>query len=155
MIDRYMELLQNTPRPADAARIGTVTVDFLVRYQHQSYAELIEVYPLQFDLLNVGVVLIPYFAGEQGRIGHYTFIAVYPGRHVVHQYNSISGVGDANFDVVLNLLQDHARAINQPFRRAEWTCENRASPQQRNGYDCGVFTASLLDMHQRLLMTQS
>uniref|UniRef100_A0A915DYV7 Uncharacterized protein n=1 Tax=Ditylenchus dipsaci TaxID=166011 RepID=A0A915DYV7_9BILA len=37
MIDRYMELLQNTPRPADAARIGTVTVDFLVRYQHQIF----------------------------------------------------------------------------------------------------------------------
>ena len=46
----------------------------------------------------------------------------------------------------MRYLQDEANERHVQFNRDDWTCEVKEVPQQKNGYDCGVFTIIFADL---------
>jgi Ulp1 protease family, C-terminal catalytic domain len=99
-------------------------------------------------------------AGPNGRVwgssninnAHWTLLVIRMGAKTVSYYDSMNGDGSAYFDIVLRYLEDESKgdaALDKEpwvFDRRRWKCINAKTPQQINGYDCGVFVIQLIDL---------
>jgi len=61
-------------------------------------------------------------------------------------YDSQSGPGKLYLEALRRYIGDEARAKKRPFSETEWKLLDASVPQQRNGYDCGVFTCMFADL---------
>ena len=74
------------------------------------------------------------------------------GAKTVSYYDSMNEDGSAYFDIILRDLEDESKrdaALDKEpwvFGRRRWKCINAKTPQQINGYDCGVFVIQLIDL---------
>ena len=68
---------------------------------------------------------------------------------IFQYYDSLASTGRAYLNRLLRYLRDEANDKNHPgFNAREWklvTCDVATTPQQNNGYDCGVFITMFAD----------
>ena len=86
------------------------------------------------NLLNVDKLFIPINASM-----HWMLLVIHGKERKMEFLNSMEGCGpsaDRVFGVVYQYL---ALELGSAFDKHEWTCVAGRSPQQDNGYDCGVF----------------
>lgn len=83
---------------------------------------------------------------------HWTLIVVRMLAKTVSYYDSMNGDGSAHFEIILRYLEDESKgdvALDKEpwtFDRRKWKSINVKTPQQTNGYDCGVFVIQLADL---------
>ena len=86
------------------------------------------------------------------RNAHWALIVVRMSAKTVSYYDSMNGDGSAYFDAILRYLEDESKgdpALDKEpwtFDRLKWKCLNVKTPQQTNGYDCGIFVIQLADL---------
>jgi sentrin-specific protease 1 len=80
---------------------------------------------------------------------HWTFAVVYMTKKKIAYYDSMSGTGKNYTDALLKWLVDEARdKKNMVLNTDEWSIiqDHRGNiPQQKNGFDCGVFATIGID----------
>ena len=80
---------------------------------------------------------------------HWTVAVVHMSEKRIQFYDSMSGSGDRYLEGLMQYLKDeHMAKKGCPLPDAdEWELVESApdTPQQRNGYDCGVFTCMFCD----------
>ena len=68
----------------------------------------------------------------------------------IQYYDSFGGGGSRYLEALLQYFEDEHKAKGYPgtFDRSEWTLvetDMATTPQQQNGYDCGVFACTAAD----------
>ena len=80
---------------------------------------------------------------------HWTVAVIHMTEKRIQFYDSMSGSGDRYLEGLMQYLQDeHMAKKGCPLPDAdEWELVESTpdTPQQRNGYDCGVFTCMFCD----------
>jgi len=92
------------------------------------------------NLFAMRLVLAPVCIGNK----HWCLIAVDMEQKTVRYYDSMGGPGLVYLRALLRYLGDeHQDKKGVPFDAAGWTMvpTTRDTPQQSNGYDCGVFAS--------------
>ena len=86
------------------------------------------------NFLNIDSILIPICAGS-----HWTLATVLPSKRVVTHLDSLRG-GRGSPSVTRRVLEWVKVTLAELFVEEEWDVTDFAAPEQRNGWDCGVFT---------------
>lgn len=86
------------------------------------------------DLLNVDTVFIPVHNGN-----HWTLIVVRPRERTIEHFDSLGRASQRFMGLVKEWLR---RELASTYIDEEWVTVPSASPQQDNGFDCGVFLLS-------------
>jgi sentrin-specific protease 1 len=98
----------------------------------------------KFDIFTKEKVFIPVNLHNT----HWTLVVIYIQKKEIHYYDSMSGSGKTYLDASLQWLIDEGKEKkNLIIKREEWKLFDKEShvPQQRNGYDCGMFTILCAD----------
>lgn len=77
---------------------------------------------------------------------HWTLAVVYMQKKEIHYYDSMSGSGRNYLNALLKWVVDDIQdKKSKTLDPKEWKLLAPSAPQQRNGYDCGVFTITCAD----------
>jgi sentrin-specific protease 1 len=98
----------------------------------------------KFDVFAMDRVFMPVNLSNT----HWTLAVAYIQKKEIHYYDSMSGSGKRHMEAIRQWLVDEAREKKQmTLNPAEWKLVDREEhvPQQRNGYDCGVFSIICAD----------
>jgi sentrin-specific protease 1 len=98
----------------------------------------------KFDIFSKEKVFIPVNLHNT----HWTLVVIYIQKKEIHYYDSMSGSGKTYLDASLQWLIDEGKEKkNLIIKREEWKLFDKENhvPQQRNGYDCGMFTILCAD----------
>ena len=80
---------------------------------------------------------------------HWTCLVAYMQEKKIIYYDSFGGAGSHYLEGTLRYFQDEWKAKGKEgdFNPEEWTLEGTPDhyPQQKNGFDCGVFTTTCAD----------
>ncbi|KAI0005461.1 hypothetical protein BJV74DRAFT_875392 [Russula compacta] len=101
----------------------------------------------KFDLFSKDVVLLPINHGNS----HWTAAAINFRRRRIESFDSMGVRRQDIFDLLREYVDlEHLNKKSRPFDWTEWVdyCP-RDTPQQENGYDCGVFTCQFLEALSR------
>ncbi|KAF7794126.1 hypothetical protein EIP86_005256 [Pleurotus ostreatoroseus] len=101
----------------------------------------------KFDLFSKDVILIPVNHNN----AHWTGAAINFRRKRIESYDSMSMDRSSVFALLRNYLDaEHRDKKKKPFDFTGWVdyCSDE-TPQQENGYDCGVFTCQFLEALSR------
>ncbi|KAI9842114.1 MAG: hypothetical protein M1837_007475 [Sclerophora amabilis] len=90
------------------------------------------------NLLSVERVFIPVHEGA-----HWTLLVVSPVNKTIEYFDSLNG---AQGRFIANAKLWLKNELGDQYVDDEWRVLNSASPRQRNGYDCGVFTVTTAKM---------
>lgn len=97
----------------------------------------------QFDLFSKDVILIPVNHNNS----HWTGAAINFRKKRIESYDSMNMDRSQVFKLLRGYLDaEHRNKKKKPFDFAgwvDWTLDD--TPQQENGYDCGVFTCQFLE----------
>ena len=77
---------------------------------------------------------------------HWALAVAFMQSKKIMYYDSQSGPGKLYLEALRRYIGDEARAKKRPFSETEWKLLDASVPQQRNGYDCGVFTCMFADL---------
>ena len=86
------------------------------------------------DLLNVDTVFVPVHNGY-----HWTLIVVKPVDRTIEHFDSLGSSSQRFMAIIKEWLK---RELGSSYVDDEWMTIPSASPQQNNGFDCGVFLLS-------------
>jgi Ulp1 family protease len=98
----------------------------------------------KFDIFQKSKIFIPINLHNT----HWTMLVIYMEKKEIHYYDSMSGSGKVYLQSALKWIQDEAKEKkNEIINTNEWKLIDREShvPQQRNGYDCGMFSIYCAD----------
>ncbi|KAI0252627.1 hypothetical protein BJV78DRAFT_325309 [Lactifluus subvellereus] len=101
----------------------------------------------KFDLFSKDVALLPINHGNS----HWTAAAINFRRRRIESFDSMGGRRQDVFDLLREYVElEHRNKKDKPFDWTGWVnyCP-RDTPQQENGYDCGVFTCQFLEALSR------
>ncbi|KAH9043757.1 cysteine proteinase [Lactarius pseudohatsudake] len=101
----------------------------------------------KFDLFSKDVALIPINHGNS----HWTAAAINFRRRRIESFDSMGVKRQDVFDLLREYVElEHLNKKSKPFDWTGWVdyCP-RDTPQQENGYDCGVFTCQFLEALSR------
>lgn len=93
-------------------------------------------------------VMIPINISNQ----HWALLVLRMTSKTISYYDSMGGDGSKYFDILLQYLEDESKGeagLGKDawvFKRRQWKCTNCKTPQQSNGYDCGVFCILIADL---------
>jgi len=96
------------------------------------------------NVLLLDKVIVPCNLGNS----HWTCICAFLKEKKIQYYDSFAGQGNRYLNALLQYLEDEAKKHGTPFDRDEWELvptDLHKTPQQQNGYDCGVFTCTCAD----------
>ncbi|KAI0321677.1 cysteine proteinase [Amylostereum chailletii] len=101
----------------------------------------------RFDIFSKDVLLIPVNHNNM----HWTGAAVNFRRKRIESYDSMGSKNKHVFQVIRSYLNDeHKSKKKTPFDFTDWVDYTLPdTPQQENGYDCGVFTCQFLETLSR------
>ena len=100
------------------------------------------------SLLNVDTVFIPVHHGM-----HWTLLVVKPSARTIEYFDSLDGSPTSHINRVKTWL---IAELGKDYNESEWKILPGCSPQQNNGFDCGVFlltTAKLCSLDLPLIYT--
>lgn len=86
------------------------------------------------DLLNVDTVFIPVHNHN-----HWTLMVVKPSARTIEHFDSLGSASQRHIATIKEWLRNE---LGPQYIEGQWTVLPSASPQQNNGYDCGVFLLS-------------
>jgi sentrin-specific protease 1 len=77
---------------------------------------------------------------------HWTMAVVVISKKEIHYYDSMKGKGIPFLNGLLHWVADEAAARGVDFDRSQWKLYSPPCPQQRNGFDCGMFSIMCADV---------
>lgn len=101
----------------------------------------------KFDLFSKDVAILPINHGNS----HWTAAAINFRRRRIESFDSMGVRRQDVFDLLREYVElEHLNKKSKPFDWTGWVdyCP-RDTPQQENGYDCGVFTCQFLEALSR------
>ncbi|KAI0271549.1 hypothetical protein BC834DRAFT_449038 [Gloeopeniophorella convolvens] len=101
----------------------------------------------KFDIFSKDVILIPINHGNS----HWTAAAINFRRRRIESFDSMGVRRQDVFDLLREYVKlEHLNKKSKPFDWTDWVDYSpRDTPQQENGYDCGVFTCQFLEAISR------
>ena len=141
VINAYMSLLTRRASSPDSApdkrpRLFLFNTFFFSKLQSDGYAS-VRRWSKKTDLFAMDLVLVPVHLGT-----HWCMAAIDFSRKTIEYYDSLGGSGANAIRVLRRYLhEEHRDKKKEAFDDSGWTDVDggRAVPQQKNGYDCGVF----------------
>lgn len=98
----------------------------------------------KFDIFSKDKIFVPINLHNT----HWTMAVVYITKKEIHYYDSMSGSGQRYLKFLLQWIKDDAKDKKQiDYDTSDWKLIDREPkvPQQRNGYDCGMFSIMCAD----------
>lgn len=97
----------------------------------------------KFNILEKEKIFIPVNLGNT----HWTMMVIHMTAKQISYYDSMSGSGRRHMNAVLQWIKDDVQdKLKQSLDMSDWKIIDESKvPQQRNGYDCGVFSIMCAD----------
>lgn len=80
---------------------------------------------------------------------HWTMLVVFMKKRKIQYYDSMAASGRKYLEAIMRYIKDeHQAKKGTPIDMSDWeivSCKRNETPQQHNGYDCGVFSIMFAD----------
>ncbi|ACH46896.1 putative ubiquitin-like putative cysteine protease [Feldmannia species virus] len=144
IIDSYMALLGGSSNPASRKKAYFFNTMF---YPLLTHGGSISGYTRGIPITRKDRIFIPVNVHNN----HWILVVVDAESKRIQHYNSMASVSE----VVLENIKNWA---SKTYKSGDWVAEDKTSPMQKNGSDCGVFVcvnAALLSNKRKLSYTQN
>ncbi|KAJ1967516.1 hypothetical protein IWQ62_001811 [Dispira parvispora] len=146
IVNFYLNLLVQRSQTSPAyPTLHTFNTFFYSTLQEYGYAK-VRRWSRKTDIFAKDLVLIPVHLP-----GHWTCVVVDMHSKRINYYDSMLGSNRKGFDVIRSYLaQEYTAKKGGEFDFTGWQdCAPKDIPQQRNGYDCGVFSCTFAEYASR------
>lgn len=151
VINFYMAMLMDRDERLSAGQPGRLTSHFfnsffvakLLEQDRYTYSN-VRRWTKKFDITTKDKIFCP----VNVRNTHWTMAVVYMQKKEIHYYDSMSGSGHEYLQALKKWVSDDVKdKKGVELDTSSWTLVSRPPdvPQQRNGFDCGVFTITFAD----------